>query len=187
MKDVDSIPCYIDPFLNKYLVVAFIMLDKKFLQCLFAYTFDVFKIVSRLLWFFTIPPFAFLYHVLLFIAYRPLPLCRVLSFHLKTLRDYPSTQLLIHLALSQYFSPMVQLTTISRKRVYYIIMLLLISLLVLVFGSLLFPIFITIFIDFIIFALLYLLSFPTLNLAPIVLLAFLMNTNLVIILTTVII
>ena len=82
---------------------------------------------------------------------------------------------------------MVQLTTISRKRVYYIIMLLLISLLVLVFGSLLFPIFITIFIDFIIFALLYLLSFPTLNLAPIVLLAFLMNTNLVIILTTVII
>ena len=70
-------------------------------------------------------------------------------------------------------------------RVYYIIVFLLMSLLVFVFVSLLYSTFIIIFVDFIILTLLYLLSFPLLNLVPIVLIAFLMDINIDITLTTV--
>ena len=66
-------------------------------------------------------------------------------------------------------------------------LLLLVFLLILVFSLLLFPSFVTIFIIFIILALLYLLSFSTLNIMAIMLFTFLMDTNLVITLTTVII
>ena len=76
---------------------------------------------------------------------------------------------------------------ICWKRVYYIIVLLLIFLLVLVFRSLVFPIIIIVFINFIILLLLFLHSFPTLNLVHSMLLTFLMNVNLAITLTAVII
>ena len=137
--------------------------------------------LSRHLWFFIIHPFAFLYHILLFLVHQSLLNFRMLSFHLKILRGY-----FIHSFVSQLASwPSSIVNHYMLERRYCIIVLLLMSLLVFVFSSLSY--YTTIFIDFIILALLSLLSFPVLNLDHIVLLDFLIDINLIITSTIVII
>ena len=48
MKNVDTVSRYIDPFIKKYLFLAFIMLDNDVRKRAFAYNFDVFLNCSNL-------------------------------------------------------------------------------------------------------------------------------------------
>ena len=113
MKNTDAISRYIDPIINKFLVVSLLvplsyinLMYFSIVRTLFMSEMQIFypniQLYSQsyLLWLFTIPPSACFYHILLFLANQPFPFFRVLLFHPKTLRGCHLTQFLIHLALS---------------------------------------------------------------------------------------
>ena len=120
MKDIDDISRYIDPLINKYIVVAFIMRDNDVRQRPFTYNFGTLlkylnprhvRHSNRLPKHTTVPTVPnslVLYHTPIHFSLSrssiysvpsPSSLSRI-NIPPKAIRYYPLTQLLVHLALS---------------------------------------------------------------------------------------